>query len=412
MLEDFFVVRAAAQRLRSTLFGGHLDEFCSELVDRGYAPRTIRLKLWTVAALARWLEKRHLSITDLDERRVHEFLGVRRWRRRGARETVFTLLEQLRAGGTIATAVPVRDDSPSAALLGSYEAHLRHERALAERTIAAHVLIAREFVSQRLPGNVVRPDLLHPGDVRDFLLARVRSVAPGRAQYVGTALRSFLRYLFLRGEIRTDLALAVPAVRRWRLANVPRYIAAADVERLLRACDRASAIGRRDYAVLLLLARLGMRASEVVALELGDLRWREGEILVRGKGLIRDRLPMLPDVGAALARYLRSDRPRSSSRRVFLCSRAPLRGFGHPATVSTIVARALARAGVASPMHGAHLLRHSLATAMVRRGASLAEIGEVLRHRSPNTTEIYAKLDFDALRDVAMPWPTTARGAR
>jgi len=161
----------------------------------------------------------------------------------------------------------------------------------------------------------------------------------------------------------------------------------------------------------LLLARLGLRACEVVALELGDLRWREGEILVRGKGLIRDRLPLPHDVGEALALYLERDRPPCSSRRVFLCSRAPRRGFGHPSSVSTIVTRALTKAGVAAPMHGAHLLRHSLATAMVRRGASLAEVGQVLRHRSANTTEIYAKLDFDALRDVAMPWPT-ARGAR
>ena len=217
--------------------------------------------------------------------------------------------------------------------------------------------------------------------------------------------------MFMRGEIRTDLALAVPPVRRWRLSNVPRYIAPQEVERLLGAYDRTSATGRRDHAVLLLLARLGMRASEVLALELDDLRWRDGEIIVRGKGLIRDRLPMLAEVGDALARYLKRDRPRSSSRRVFLCSRAPLRGFGHPTTVSTIVARALARAGVVAPGHGAHLLRHSLATAMVRRGASLTEIGEVLRHRSPNTTEIYAKVDFEALRDVAMPWPT-ARSAR
>jgi integrase/recombinase XerD len=412
MLEDFFVVPAAAERLRSSMFGEYLDEFCSVLVARGYALRTIRLKLWTVAGLARWLAERHLSITDLDERRVDELLNVRRrWRRRGARETVLCLLGQLRAAGIVSPPAPVDDESQPAALLRSYEAYLRQERGLAECTIGAHVLIARELVDERLAGGTMRPEHLHAGLVRDFLLARVRSVAPARAQYAGTALRSFLRFLFLRGETRTDLAFAVPRVRRWRLANVPRHIPAQDVERVLRACDRTSATGRRDYAVLLLLARLGVRASEVVALELGDLRWREGEIIVRGKGLIRDRVPMLPDVGNALARYLQADRPPSESRRVFLCSRAPLRGFGHSATVSTIVARALARAGVASPMRGAHLLRHSLATAMVRSGASLTEIGEVLRHRSPSTTEIYAKLDFDALRDVAMPWPT-ARGAR
>jgi site-specific recombinase XerD len=228
---------------------------------------------------------------------------------------------------------------------------------------------------------------------------------------MGTALRSFLRFLFLRGETETDLALAVPTVRQWRSSIVPRHLPAQDVERLLRACDRSSATGRRDHAILLLLARLGLRASEILALDLGDLHWREGEIVVRGKGHVHDRLPLLADVGEAVALYLRRDRPAGSSRRVFLCRRAPHRGFGHPSTVTTIVTRALARAGLAPATRGAHLLRHSLATTMVRRGASLSEIGQVLRHRSPNSTEIYAKVDFDALRDVALPWPA-AGGAR
>ncbi|MEO8181968.1 MAG: tyrosine-type recombinase/integrase [Deltaproteobacteria bacterium] len=228
---------------------------------------------------------------------------------------------------------------------------------------------------------------------------------------MGTALRSFLRFLFLRGETRMDLALAVPTVRQWRLSTVPRYMSAQDVDLLLRACDLSSITGRRDRAILLLLARLGFRASEIRTLELGDLRWREGESVVRGKGMVRDRLPLLPDVGEALVLYIREGRPPGGTRHVFLCRKAPHRGFAHPSTVSTIVARALSRAGLAPAMRGAHLLRHSLATGMVRRGASLAEIGQVLRHRSANTTEIYAKLDFGALRDVALPWPTTA-GAR
>lgn len=416
MLEDFFVVPAAAQRLRSSILGAHLDEFCSVLVDLGHPAQTIRHKLWVVSGLARWMAKQHLAIVDLDERRVDEFLEDRRRRslgHRGFRTTALLLVRQLRSAGVVPAPEPAVDTSPVAALLTRFETYLRHERALAACTIAAYLTFAHEFIAERLDGCDAHLDLdcLNPGGVRDFLLARVRRMAPKRAQFMGTALRSFLRYLFVRGEIRSDLALAVPTVRQWRLSSVPRHISPRDVERLLRACDPSSATGRRDRAILLLLARLGLRACEVLALELGDLRWRDGEIVVRGKGLIRDRLPLLPDVGEAIALYLRRDRPPCGSRRVFLCSRAPRRGFGHPATVSTIVARALARAGVAAPTHGAHLLRHSLATAMVRKGASLAEIGQVLRHRSPNTTEIYAKLDFDALRDVAMPWPT-ARGAR
>jgi site-specific recombinase XerD len=413
MLEDFFVVPAAVQRLRSCVLGAHLDAFCARLADAGYRRTTIRHKLWALTGLTRWMTAAHLAVVDLNEQRADEFLEARRRRRtcRGLRRTVLLLLEHLRSAGVIPMPEPARDDSPMSGLLARYEGYLHRERALAESTIAAYLEFARAFVAERLDGGTLPPDALRQGDVSDFLLARVRRMAPKRAQYMGTALRSFLRFLFLRGETGADLALAVPTVRQWRQSNVPRHLPARDVERLLRACDRSSATGRRDHAVLLLLARLGLRASEVAALELGDLRWREGEIVVRGKGLVRDRLPLLPDVGDALALYLRKDRPRGKFPRVFLCRRAPHRGFAHPSTVTTIVARALIRASLTPATRGAHLLRHSLATAMVRRGASFAEIGQVLRHRSPNTTEIYAKLDFDSLRDVAMPWPTT-RGPR
>jgi site-specific recombinase XerD len=414
MLEEFFVVPAAAKRLRSCVFGAHLDEFCSSLVDDGYAASTIRHKLWVLSDLARWLTNQHLAIVDLDEQRVDEFLEVRRRRGRscrGFRSTALQLIEQLRFAGVVPVPESVHDDSPSAVLLRRYEGHLRQERALSESTISAYLPFARDLIAERLNGGATRCDSLCAADIREFLLARARRMAPRHAQFMGTALRSFLRFLFLCGETGLDLALAVPTVRRWQLSSVPRHLPGADVERLLQACDCSSATGRRDHAILLLLARLGLRASEVLALELSDLNWRTGEFIVRGKGLVSDRLPLVPDVGEALALYLQKDRPAGNSQRVFLCTRAPHRGFSHPSSVSTIVARALARAGLAPASRGAHLLRHSLATRMIRRGASLAEIGQVLRHRCANTTEIYAKLNFDALRNVAMPWPT-ARGAR
>jgi site-specific recombinase XerD len=302
-------------------------------------------------------------------------------------------------------------DSPVAALLARYEGYLRRERALEDGTIVAYQSFARAFAMERLDANTAGPGSLLPRHVRDFLLRRVGRMHPARGQFMATALRSFLRFLFLRGETSTDLSLTIPTVRRWRLSSVPRHLPARDVERLLRGCNRSSATGRRDHAILLLLAKLGLRACEVLSLELSDLHWRAGELVVRGKGLVHDRLPLLPDVGRALALYLQKDRPVCNSRRVFLCRRAPHRGLGHPSTVSTIVARALARADLAPATRGAHLLRHSLAVTMVRRGASLSEIGQVLRHRSPNTTEIYAKVDFSALRDVAVPWPIV-RGGR
>lgn len=413
MLEDF-IIPAAAERLRSSLFGEHVEAFCERLAELGYRPATIRHKLWTVSVLARWMADRGHAITDLDEASVDDFLAARRGcarTARGLRRTALMLLEQVRSAGAVPAAETACDDSPHAALLAQYEVYLRQERAITEGTISEYVSIAHTFVGERVHEAGAGPDSLEAEDVRDFLLARVHRVAPKRAQYLGSALRSFLRFLFARGKTKTDLALAVLTVRLRRSPDVPRYMPPSDVERLLRSCDSSSATGRRNHAVVLLLARLGLRASEVIALELCDLRWREGEIVVRGKGLVRDRLPLLPEVGKALALYLKKDRPAASSRRVFLCRRAPYRGFAHPSTVSTIVKRALVCAGLSPAMRGAHLLRHSLATAMVRRGASLAEIGQVLRHRSPNTTEIYAKLDFGALRDIALPWPTP-RGAR
>lgn len=408
MLEDF-IIPAAAERLRVSVLGEHVEPFGARLAELGYRPMSIRDKLRTVSVLARWMADRGHTISDLDEACVSAFLVAYRGRGRtgrGLRRTGLALLEHLRSAGAIPTPEASCPESPLAALLAQYAVYLRQERAVTQGTIAAYVSIAHTFVSERLPEGGARPASLDAHDVHEFLLAQVRRVAPKRAQYVGSALRAFLRFLFARGETPTDLACAVLTVRQRRWAGVPRHMSPRDVERLLRSCDRSSATGRRNYAILLLLARLGLRASEVVALELGDLRWRAGELVVRGKGLIRDRLPLLPDIGAALALYLKTDRPAGASRRVFLCRRAPYRGLGHPSTVSTIVMRALVRAGLAPATRGAHLLRHSLATAMVRQGASLTEIGQALRHRSPNTTEIYAKLDFGALRDIALPWPT------
>jgi len=413
MLEDFFVVPAAARRVRSCALGAHLDAFCARLSGLGYPPATIRYKLWVVETLARSMTAAHVAVADLDDGYVREFVAARRRRGRtwwGFRKTVSQLTEQLRTTGVLRASEPARESTPAAALLARYEEYLRQERALSESTLTRHRPFVQGFIAERCCStDVARLDRVGVQDVREFLLGRIRRLAPSSGLSMGTALRSFLRFLFLHGETGMDLSLAVPTVRQWRLSTVPKYMAAQDVERLLRSCDRSSITGRRDRAILLLLARLGLRAGEIVALEIGDLRWREGEIIVRGKGLVRDRLPLLPDVGEALARYLRKGRPPGNSRRVFLCRQAPYRVFSSHQAVSSIVRRALARAGLAPAKRGAHLLRHSLATGMLRRGASLAEIGQVLRHRSRNTTEIYSKVDFGALRSVTLPWPTTGR---
>ena len=220
-----------------------------------------------------------------------------------------------------------------------------------------------------------------------------------------TALRSFLRYLRHQGRIATDLAAAVPGVAAWRLSGLPKFLPIDQIQRILKSCNRQSTVGRRDYAILMLLARLGLRAGEIVALTLDDIRWDTGEITVLGKGGRQSRLPLPHEVGRALADYLQRGRPLCSSRRFFIRDHAPRQGFANSGAVSTLVHRALERAGVSSPSKGAHLFRHSLATHMLRQGASLADIGDLLRHRGINTTAIYAKVDLNALRLLAQPWP-------
>jgi site-specific recombinase XerD len=213
----------------------------------------------------------------------------------------------------------------------------------------------------------------------------------------------------MRGAVTTDLAAAVPAVANWTMASIPRAIGADQVRQLLTSLDRHTPHGRRDYAIVLVLARLGLRSGEVARLELGDIDWHAGVVRVHGKRGHQTALPLPRDVGVAIAAYLRHGRPSSPSRRVFLRRRAPRCGFLSPSGVGSLIRHALQRAGIQAPTMGAHQFRHGLATQMLRRGASLAEIGEVLRHRHPQTTTIYTKVDLKALRTLAVPWPGGAR---
>ena len=220
-----------------------------------------------------------------------------------------------------------------------------------------------------------------------------------------SALRSFFRYLRHRGDIATDLAACVPSIANWQFSALPKFLQPDQVQQVLNQCDRRTAQGRRDYAILLLLARLGLRACEIVSLTLDDIHWQAGEISIQGKGNRSALLPLPPDVGQAIAAYLEKDRPACSTRRVFIRMKAPRRGFANSEAISTIVARTLKRAGIDSPHTGAHLFRHTLATQMLRQGATLADIALLLRHRSLNTTTLYAKVDLTALRALAQPWP-------
>jgi len=407
MLKDFFK-ELGDQRLRDNPLVLHLWPFATSLIEDGYADNTMHSKLWLLADFGEWLGRSGLAVTNLDEQLIKTFINDRQGEgrlHRGNLETLRQFLDHLRRRDVVPGPKPVCDESPLADILNRYERHLRSERGLATATIINYQPFVRKFLVERFREGPFLFREVKSSDISAFVLRHAHTINPRRAQLMATAFRSFFRFLFRNGELEVDLAASVPTVADWRLSTVPKYLIPEEVERVLGACDRRTSTGRRNYAILLLLARLGLRAGEVVALKLDDIDWRAGEIIVRGKGLFHDRMPLPPDVGEALTSYLRLDRPACQTRRVFVGMKAPRRGFAGPSTLTTIVRRALDRADLHPAFKGAHLLRHSLATSMLRSGATMGEIGEVLRHRVPNTTEIYAKVDFDGLRSLAHPWP-------
>jgi len=307
-------------------------------------------------------------------------------------------------------AEPPAATTPAHRARQEFEQYLQRERGLAPASIRLYGDAVGRFLVHVFGVGDVRLGALTSADIVGFVqvdAARLNNAK--RAKVMTSALRSFLQYGRYRGEIGTDLHTCVPTVANWSMAGLPRAISASQVKALLAACDRRSPVGRRDYAMLLLLARLGLRAGEVVELRLEDLDWDEGAIRIRGPAQRCDQLPLPADVGAALVEYLRHGRPPCLARNVFVRSRAPRRALRGPSAVSCIVCRALQRAGIDSSFKGAHLLRHSLATQMLGSGASLGEIGQILRHRNPQTTTIYAKVDLGSLRTLAMDWPGGAQ---
>lgn len=273
-------------------------------------------------------------------------------------------------------------------------------------TAKAYLSTVRAFLDGRFGSTPADPGSVGLRDINDFIVHSCRSRSPATTRVHAAALRSFTRYLYQSGTIPTDIAAAMAGVRTCRLSHLPGGPGADRVDAVLASCDRATVTGRRDYGVLLLLARLGLRACEVVRLTLDDIDWSNAVMTVAGKGGRHDFLPLPHEVGAALAAYLRDGRPGCATRRLFVRRHAPVRGFRSSSAIVNIVRDAFARAGVERPGRGAcHLLRHSLATGMLRNGASLEEIGQILRHRSPDSTRIYAKVDLDALRTLAPAWP-------
>jgi integrase/recombinase XerD len=386
----------------------HIEGFTAQLTGEGYAQRTVRWKRAMVTDLSRWLERHRLALADIKEAQLLRFQVDRRRRLgvysgRNDRFTGQQLLGYLRDLGCIRRPPPKVDRTALGKLMGEFERSLSSERGLSWSTLTGYLRAVRRFLTDRFKGRALRVQRLRAYDLHRFLLHEGQRVGRNSLKVTAAALRSFLRFLLQRGAIKTDLAAGLPSIASWRLSHLPKSLPPEEVERLLECCDRRTPAGQRDYAILLLLARLGLRGAEVVALTLDDLDWEHGEIVVRGKRQRSERLPLPKDAGKALANYLRYVRPDCSTRTVFIRLYAPRRGVCVSA-IRRLVRRALKRAGLNPDFKGTHLLRHSLATNMLRRGASLSEIGQLLGHAQPTTTQIYAKVDIEALRGIAMPW--------
>jgi site-specific recombinase XerD len=387
----------------------YIKPFAESLNEQGYALYSIYRQVLLAAGFSRWLKQKRIRLRDIrtDHREQYLRHRARHLRpRQGDSGALSSLVEFLRLQGAIPEEKqPTSRLTPVEQCTQAFEAYLLNARALAHATIINYVPFVHGFLEDRFGNGPVTLAQLCANDVVRFVQRQVPRLHLKRAKLMTTALRSFLRYARYRGEVTLDLAAAVPIVANWSMTSIPRAISADHVRQLLASIDRRTSIGRRDYAVLLLLARLGLRAGAVAFLELDDIDWKAGRLCVRDKGAQRLELPLPADVGKAIAAYLRHGRPVSTSRRVFLRARAPVRGFLGVGGIDSIIRHALERAGIDAPTRGAHQFRHGLACEMLRHGASLGEIGDVLGHRHPQTTTIYAKVDLQALRTLALPWP-------
>jgi site-specific recombinase XerD len=409
MLSEFYKSPARIRALRDGPTGAMFEGFSRALSQAGYAQITARRHIRSAEHLINWIARKGVPVEELSERHLDEFDGhLRRCRcsygsfaRTNVLCGVRMFLRCLQQIGAVKTpAVRSRIDDPP--LLTAFFQWMREQRDTVETTLhnyRSHILELLEKLGEE-------PSKFNAKGLRSFVMEACEKRGWAAAKTCTTALRMFLRFLIAEGECAAGLDAAIPVLAHWRLATLPRYLQEAEVERVIASCDPKSPVGQRDRAILLLLARLGLRAGDIVGLRLCDLDWRGAWIHVYGKSRRQTRLPLTQEVGQALVAYLQDGRPQTDSDAVFVRCRAPYRAFGSHCAVSAIVDRALRRAAVTRPSRGAaHLLRHSVATSMLRHGASLQDIAALLRHRSTETTQIYAKVDITWLRRIAQPWP-------
>ena len=409
MLKKIFYRVLRVQKLRDSQGESLLESFAEDLSQAGYAEITARRHIQAAERLIHWLGSESIPISSLTEKSVERFDRYLKGRQRGRYSHTYQaeilggvrlFLKHLRRAGAISATDQPRAQDPD--LLTAFREWMRQQRGACDLTICRYSLSIRDLLKRfgEDPGRFDAKGL------REFVLEKSQRRGCAEAKKCTTALRMFLRFLIAEGKCSADLSAAIPVLVHWRLSSLPRYLQPEEVERIISSCDPNSPVGIRDRAILLLLARLGLRAGDILQLRLSDIDWEDAMIHVSGKGHREAKLPLTAEVGCALAAYLQDGRPRTDTDAFFIRSRAPFHAFASHTTVSVIVIYAMRRAGVTCRDRGAaHILRHSVATSMLRQGASLQDIADVLRHRSIETTQIYAKVDVTSLRQIAQPWP-------
>jgi site-specific recombinase XerD len=402
-MHRFFSKPETLLRLRRGPLGDYLDRYAVWLSEQGFCRVHARLQLVQIADFSLWLDKRGLTIINIQPATIDSFIEDRRRRvkPRAERSTLQRFLKLVRPEACTQVSPPL---TASQVLLQDFRRHFLEERGAAQVSYLAFQPILLQFLLDCFPDGTIDCARLTAKDVIRFVRRHAYLHSPGRAKLLITALRVFLRYLRLRGNITSDLAASVPRVAMWSGSTIPKFLSPDQVRQVLAQCDPDSAIGVRNYAILMLLCRLGFRADEVVRLTLDNIDWENGHLTFRGKGGHWAQMPLPADVGEAIVRYLQHGRPHSPCRRLFLRHAAPKTGFANSGAISTLVRRTIIRAGIDSQRKGSHLFRHSLATRMINEGSSFPEIAELLRHQSIETTNLYAKVDFQALRSIALPW--------
>lgn len=389
----------------------YLGPYAEYLADRGYSQVSYWKKTFLISEFSRWLGEARVEVGEITPDHETAFLRARARHRipiRGNPLALSAVTHWLREQGVIKRPADVSDERSGIELIvQEYAGWLREERGLAPSTIENYAGYIRRFLTSLCGAGEPHLADISASQVTDYIRHNAPRVQTfSHAKNTVTSLRSFFRFARYRDYIQTDLAAVVPSVAGWSLASIPRAMPADSVRRLLAESKTwRTPAGLRNRAILLLLARLGLRAREIVRLELDDLDWSQGWLRVHGKGRQERPLPLPHDVGEAVAAYLKNGRPESTCRRLFLRSRAPFDGLRTQSDVCQIVHRAIDRAGIEVKVTGAHQLRHALAVDMLRQGLSLTEIGQMLRHRSPEATRRYAKVDLDGLRAVALRWP-------